>query len=346
MKTMRRITLIGKITLILMGTTALLLAAAVGIARRPGPVLWIAYQPDTPCPPVRCPDGLEILDPLTGNRFHVQNPDLNQIHALQFSHGQVAYDTEHGLYRMGLSGAGKRLLYSGSISLPTWSPNGTQIAFYPVPPTTDLYLMDVNGEHLQRLSTGLIIGGKLEWSPDGQRIAFQGSKNTPNAGVGIYVINRDGSGLREYVGYDTRYAALNWAPDSRHLALLFYENNFIRTDLVDVTTGEVSHLVQGMGVQWVLGDRSLVYFPVNTAVEPLALLDLDHGTSTPLLAGKEVGDVQVAPDGHQLLYRLHAADEYALSRYVCTYNLDSHAERCFTDVSIAFGSAPVWISIP
>ena len=55
------------------------------------------------------------------------------------------------------------------------------------------------------------------WSPDGKRIAFTSNRD---GNYEIYVMNADGTGLRnvtQHPGQDN-YAA--WSPDGKHLAFL------------------------------------------------------------------------------------------------------------------------------
>jgi Tol biopolymer transport system component len=56
------------------------------------------------------------------------------------------------------------------------------------------------------------IGG-LAWSPDGQQIVF--SANLPGHSQKLYVINADGSGLRQLTGGEIPHVEPAWSPDGR-----------------------------------------------------------------------------------------------------------------------------------
>ncbi len=81
---------------------------------------------------------------------------------------------------------------------PEWSPDGQRIVYYaqPLPGDTrvavppDIYVMDANGDHVQRL-THNAAAFSPSWSADGQQIVF-----TSSGECGAYLMNADGSDLR------------------------------------------------------------------------------------------------------------------------------------------------------
>lgn len=85
---------------------------------------------------------------------------------------------------------------------PTWSPDGNSIAFVGVRKKRHhgygyyLYKIHPDGGGLIRVTTGISYPSSPAWSPDGRRLSFS------VYGRGIFVMRRDGSGLRQ----------LRWAP--------------------------------------------------------------------------------------------------------------------------------------
>ena len=96
-------------------------------------------------------------------------------------------------------------------SSPSWSPDGTRIAF-----SSDrhggaatIYLMNADGSNVTRLLTGQP-GFGPKWSPDGAKIAFAFSD--------ILVVNADGSGLVRLTNDDANDFDPAWSPDGSQIA--------------------------------------------------------------------------------------------------------------------------------
>ena len=109
---------------------------------------------------------------------------------------------------------------------PTWSPDGTRIAFvrndgY----SLDIFVMRVDGSGVTRLTTSDYYqqSAKPAWSPDGAKIALQSDRDGNWA---IYVMNADGSAVaRLTANMDIEDIQPAWSPDGSQLA--FTRDNHI-----------------------------------------------------------------------------------------------------------------------
>jgi Tol biopolymer transport system component len=105
---------------------------------------------------------------------------------------------------------------------PTWSPDGTRIAYRHQPGddlTTDIYVIDTDGSAARDLTRndGVPDWGP-SWSPDGKRIVWNSGRNHPGTFRG-YLMKPDGSGVRP-LGADVWVEYPAWSPDGRRLAFM------------------------------------------------------------------------------------------------------------------------------
>ncbi|HET8862277.1 MAG TPA: hypothetical protein VFM94_03405, partial [Solirubrobacterales bacterium] len=74
--------------------------------------------------------------------------------------------------------------------------------------------MRADGSHKRQLTRGGFDGEPV-FSPDGRRIAFARITNDAEFEVAIYVMNRDGTHLREVVPPTLGLEHPDWSPDGR-----------------------------------------------------------------------------------------------------------------------------------
>jgi len=101
-----------------------------------------------------------------------------------------------------------------------WSPDGQRLAvsFGPTPAAQDVYVLDADGENLQRI-TDDGQSRRPTWSPDGNQLAFvSAAGSVPGPGT-VVVIGADGSGGHAISG-DVQYDCPAWAPDGATIAAM------------------------------------------------------------------------------------------------------------------------------
>jgi Tol biopolymer transport system component len=149
----------------------------------------------------------------------------------------IAYQGNGRIYLIGADGSGRRPLVSGASDLGlAWSPDGRQLAFTAGKEResfgkTEIRIAAADGSGVRLLTRGPShTASNPTWSPDGKRIAFD-AWNYREERDSIYVINADGTGLRQLTRSGEN-VWLDWSPDGRWIAF----DRYIYTKAGDYTS--------------------------------------------------------------------------------------------------------------
>jgi Tol biopolymer transport system component len=109
--------------------------------------------------------------------------------------------------------------------MPSVSPDGKWIAFAGQKNTGQPYdqtknsIWLVNGAAVLRTVEATPEQGRTpHWSPDGAWLAFESNRGSPSQSYAAFIINRDGTGLKQVTDYDLDANHPVWSPDGRRLA--------------------------------------------------------------------------------------------------------------------------------
>src|SRR5215210_2469930 len=130
------------------------------------------------------------------------------------------------IFVMNANGTQQRALVrsSGDEWRPAWSPDGKRIAFVSDRESrfSQIYSVDVASGRQDRLTFASASDSWPSWSSDG-RIAFSRwtyDHDGDDEGSQIYVMNADGTGLRQVIADDDDDVAPAWSPDSSKIAFV------------------------------------------------------------------------------------------------------------------------------
>lgn len=129
-------------------------------------------------------------------------------------------------------------------SSPAWSPNGTEIAFVVrvEPIRLNIYILNVHTRKQKIFFPPDAISTAREpvWTSDGNTLAFMWHQKRPQDEGEIYMMNRDGTGLRELVNEPgVGAAAPVWSPSGNTL--------LYRGQLKQIAQTHVFKIVLGLG---------------------------------------------------------------------------------------------------
>lgn len=163
------------------------------------------------------------------DRYPTWSPDGKYI--AFFTNRDYLSTTRYEIYLVDLEGSPARRLTYNEALYPTWSPDGSQLV-YTSRQEGDLYRLHTTCLSLpescqqSRLTRTLYDDRNPVWSPDSQTIAFLSfpppEYGVSSAGTGeqIFLMDRDGGGLR-LLASGWRYQGMPaWSPDSRLLAFV------------------------------------------------------------------------------------------------------------------------------
>ena len=161
----------------------------------------------------------------------------------------------HYIYVANADGTGAVKLTSGKVEdqAPSWSPDGSRIAFNretwtdrtvspPEGADSFIVVMDTDGSNLVELATGGSWEKYPTWSPDGTQFAIHSD------GL-VATMNVDGTNIRTWRVRNAWLSKLSWSPDGTQIAFSHipnlndrFEDGTAEIAVLDVATGDVTKI--------------------------------------------------------------------------------------------------------
>jgi dipeptidyl aminopeptidase/acylaminoacyl peptidase len=191
---------------------------------------------------------------------------------------------------------------------PAVSPDGQSIAVasYVDGGWKGIYLLNRFGQARVKLVGHSSFDGEPAWSPDGTKIAFRSTLPGPYGDYGrIFVINRDGTGLRQLSPETTDYtydASPSWSPDGTQIA---YSHNGALYVINADGNAPTSLGINGMYPAWSPDGSKIAYYWYNAANTVTHIFVADrNGTNVHELTTAELQDQypQWSPDGREITF--------------------------------------------
>ena len=182
-------------------------------------------------------------------------------------------------------------------AMPSWSPDGKQIAFHHYDSNRGIWIMNADGSGRTRLTTS---GLGPRWSPEGSRIAYADS--------GLMVLDTIEGTTRKVL---SRHASnrLSWAPNGKRIGVLSRAPNRATELLIVNADGTDDSRVRFRGgisssIAWSPDGRKIAFH--LDSQQQLFSVDPDGTEAPTLLAGQDPNQRNVSPswspDGKRLVF--------------------------------------------
>ncbi|MBA4383864.1 MAG: hypothetical protein C0410_03950 [Anaerolinea sp.] len=234
---------------------------------------------------------------MDGDECHLQqltDGSTENFNGLWSKNGEKhAFFSENIIYTMNADGSGKSQLVPSSANhtsqaFPSWSPDGSKIAFQGAGGNYEVFVINTDGTNLQQLTnTPGWDNGDPSWSPDGSQIAYF-SRGDPAFNYGeIWVMNADGSNKHPVmVDYSMSVGYVTWSPDGSKMAFMAHEwpERIWKIYVMNSDGSDIKLLTNSSGhsqyPQFSPDSNYLLYMSNRVGNYEIYVLDLNSGNET------------------------------------------------------------------
>ncbi len=199
----------------------------------------------------------------------------------------------------------RRITFSGKdTSVPSWSPDRTQIAFQSnADGDFDIYTVSIGGDsEPQRLTKNTCDDWGPSWSPDGEHIAFY-SKCDGNRE--IYVMRADGSGRKQLTETTDKYNWFpTWSPDGKYLTYSSNKSGSYHIYVMNADGTNQRMLSQGCVSNFSPDGKRILFSEYCTGdYGNILVMDVDGRNVKTVNANESNRNPCWSPDGNWIVYQ-------------------------------------------
>jgi len=191
---------------------------------------------------------------------------------------------------------------------PSWSPDGTRIAFSSTRDgNSDIYVMDRAGREVTRLTANGTSEGVPAWSADGTKIAFASARDDPE-GIyfDLYVMDADGTNVTKVIGRPWSEQNPSWSANGRRIAFDRDDEIFtVRVDGTDLKKLTSRRRMLATNPSWSHDGRRILFQAQKSEENGMDIFVMrrDGANRRPLIAKRgEQQSPSWSPDGRRIAF--------------------------------------------
>ncbi|MFT3894965.1 MAG: DPP IV N-terminal domain-containing protein [Anaerolineales bacterium] len=224
-------------------------------------------------------------------------------------------DVNSGIYVINVDGSDEAIMLSAhptGDSKPTWSPDGSKIAFESLRDDVanqkymDIYMMNADGSQLTKLTNTDSWYAHPDWSPIGSQIALT-SDIQEDGNADIYLLDVETKELHRLTNDPAQEGQASWSPDGSRIVYVLTESDHRNIFSMDIETGERVQLTEGDGdnfaPDWSPDGQKILFVSKRDGDAEIYVMDANGAnqkrvTQTP---GADVNP-EWSPDGNYFAY--------------------------------------------
>jgi Tol biopolymer transport system component/serine/threonine protein kinase len=183
----------------------------------------------------------------------------------------------------------------------------------------DIYVMNADGSNLQQLTTNEADDVLPAWSPDGERIAFESTRD----GIAneIYVMNADGSNLQRLTTNEKGDYSPAWSPDGERIAFDSYRDSNFDIYVMNADGSNIQRLTTDEADDtfpaWAPDGERVAFHSGRDGNDDIYVMNAD-GSNIQRLTTDEALDTLPAwsPDGERIAFSSRRDGNYGIGIYV------------------------------
>src|SRR3989344_3868053 len=188
---------------------------------------------------------------------------------------------------------------------PTWSPDGTRIAFISGLGNSDVYIMDANGKNQERVTTNSGDGKPPQWSPDGKKFAFV-SYRSPGTGSDIHIIDMESKNVLRLTDDAALDIEPRWSPDGSRIAFVSERDGKAEIYTMDSAGKNIARLTNNADLdfspRWSPDGTKITFESFRDGIHALYAMDANGMNQVRLALTRTDTDHQWSPDGKKIVF--------------------------------------------